>query len=262
MCVKGYGDRQSLFSRKAGMPMSNGNASTAQLLELASSLVKNLPKDLPEEVATSWCMNPGGLRDGLRELLMPKNKAVPTQLDEWKKFYCNEFGIELGEVTLPKTKPGFNYLVVVAQGLTLARCYEVFRKHFKVYWRSYAEVLDDRMLDDFQHGFGQHERNADKGSYALWVRGELHPDAEHKGKDPLTIEREQVKAANLLENLLLHLKFYLETDKMMSWHQDTFCVSSSFPFLKFGRFPANSRDGYDLNETRYFANGGVREVIC
>jgi len=47
----------------------SGNASAAQLLELGSLLVRNVPKDMPEDAALGWISKPGRVRNYLHRML-------------------------------------------------------------------------------------------------------------------------------------------------------------------------------------------------
>src|SRR3989338_5898711 len=102
---------------KGGMLMENENAALAtvgQMLELGSSIIKNMPRDMPADICQGWIKNPRALQKMLRERLLPPEiagrsqdtPAIPRKekrhLAKWEKFWATH-GIEcdLSGVVIP-----------------------------------------------------------------------------------------------------------------------------------------------------------------
>jgi len=94
-------------------------ASLGQLKEIIATLVQSVPADLPEYEAQRIIENKGWLGGEVQDLLTLRKLL----LDEWSQFYREVFGFDLNvsKLKIPKRRPGFTRLVVVAQGLTLKR---------------------------------------------------------------------------------------------------------------------------------------------
>jgi hypothetical protein len=213
------------------MLMTHENAQIArsgQLLELGSILVKNLPKDMPEEVALGWISNPASISRHLREWLVPPVDQVDTtdatqrQFEEWRALY-REHGIEieLGEVAIPARRPGFDRLIVVAAGLKIQQVYDWCTKAFK------TQKCTDQNLDEAVPTNDRGDPGV--GAYAIWIRNEVEADKRFKNKSANNLKAANHVGMTLLERLLLELKYYKETGgKHLDIQNITLCTASRY----------------------------------
>ncbi|MFH0853171.1 MAG: hypothetical protein V1853_02090 [bacterium] len=137
-------------------------------------------------------------------------------LAEWDAFYKiffdkNTLLAEPGcypKFKIPDFQPGFDRLIVVAQGITLDQVIKACQCYFVVgvnLMRSEGEY--DRWLADLQD-----DRTTEQ-SYAILVRdsSEADPGLEKKSANQLADER--VLGMTLLERMLFELKYYAETGR-------------------------------------------------
>ena len=207
-------------------------ANTAQMLELASSIIKNLPKDMPENVAQGWIINPPGLAAVLRDVLIP---APPDESDqdilgearysqalaEWYAFYTDVFGLDLQreflDMKMPNYRPGFERSIVIPKGLTMdavyAKCAQLFPS-----WKYIDGSLDEAVPTN--------DRNSNNGSYAIWIRDRVEADEELKNKSANDLKAANVPGITLLERLVLELKYFKETGKHLDLQNVTACTGS------------------------------------
>jgi len=99
------------------------------------------------------------------------SELVKKQLVAWAKFYHEEFGIRLDttKIKIPAHQNGWNYLIVVAQGLTPEKIFAAMKRKMPA-WK-YLDNLDSI----------ESVRKADK-TYAVWVRDRQEADEELKDK--------------------------------------------------------------------------------
>jgi len=148
----------------------------------------------------------------------PFVKDINVLLDDWRTFYRDEFGIELGEVKVPEIRPGFDRLLVIAKGLTIQRAYDKCVEHFSC-WKWADGDLDkavptnDRMPNS---------------SYAVYVHDRVEADEEHKNKSAETIWQDKIFGITLLERLLFELKYFRETGRHLDKYI-TLCSGSRIP---------------------------------
>lgn len=143
------------------------------------------------------------------------SEDTASQLESWQKLYREDFGLELDTASLkiPERKPGFNWLIVVAKGITPNRIVEVSRKRFKV--STYSEDLDSVTS----------VRKTDK-VYAIWVKDQVEADEELRNKSVNDLEREGVNSITLEERLLLELWYYRREKKHLDRDNWTLCAGS------------------------------------
>ena len=153
-----------------------------------------------------------------RDAVVKPRKGVRAFLRDWQTLYRQEFGIEIdiSKIRIPKRVPGFNRLIVVAQGLTPEKIVSVLKGHMTV-WK-YADNLDTVKSD----------RKTDQ-PYAIWIRDRQEADEELKNKSANQLQQEGVNCITLEERLLYHLKYFLETGKHLDEKNWTLCAGSRDP---------------------------------
>lgn len=72
-------------------------------------------------------------------------------------------------------------------------------------------------------------RRPDFGTYAVWVRDDIAPDRENKGKSARQINQEGQYGATLLERLLLGADIYFEKAHHLDGEADTLCTGTWLP---------------------------------
>ncbi len=142
---------------------------------------------------------------------------VKKQLDAWAKLYLEEFGIILGtsEIRIPIHRDGWNRLIVVAQGLTSEKIYQVMNKKMSV-WK-YSEDLNGVVS----------VRKTDK-AYAVWVRDRVKADEELKNKSANDLKKDGTDCITLEERLLLEMMYLQETGKRLDTDSLTLCAGSRY----------------------------------
>ncbi len=143
------------------------------------------------------------------------------QLADWKIFYKNLFGfnLDLSQVKIPKRQPGFDRLLVIAQGLTPDKVFEICQKRFKC-WR-YTEDLDKATE-------GRNDREPTQ-TYTIWVRDRVEADEELKNLSAEELQKQKIPGITLLERLIYELKFWDETAKHLDIQNLTLCSGSRNP---------------------------------
>jgi hypothetical protein len=191
-------------------------ASLGQYKEIMSTLVQAMPAALASEDAQQIIENKGWLISEVEDLFTLRKLL----LDDWAQFYREVFdlNVDFSTLKIPRRRPGFTRLIVVAQGVHLERMIEVASKDFPVecslgwrhYW--YSGSTSDRYPSK---------------TYALWVRNRVDPDAEYAGVYPALLKRRNVQGITLDEHLLFHLKYYRETGKFLDRNEtSTLCFGS------------------------------------
>lgn len=146
-------------------------------------------------------------------------------LAKWAEFYEKFFGIDLGksDIPLPEPKPGYEWPIVVAKGLTLNRAHEVCAKHFpcRCSW------------PDLDKEVSHNDRSPAKSGYAVWVldaaesekrRQEFNsrPRPRRRKTDPTEI--------TLLERILFELYYWHVTGEHIDKDGWMFCAGSKDHF--------------------------------
>jgi len=141
----------------------------------------------------------------------------PDLVQQWKQFYKKYFNLELdfSNLKIPKKQPGFNRLIIIAQGLALNQVYNVCSQQFTC-WK-YADDLDEAIV--------KNERISEK-SYAIWLRDRVEADEELKNMSANDLTGKNISGITLLERLIYELKFFDETSKHLDVNNITLCVGS------------------------------------
>jgi hypothetical protein len=172
-------------------------ASLGQLKEIIATLVQTVPTELSSYDAQRIIENKGWLVGEVHDLFTLRKLL----LDEWVQFYRNAFQLDVNFSTLkiPKRRPGFTRLLVVAKGLTLKRIIETSQKHY-----SLDASPTGRYFYGDEETRGTHERVPSE-SYAVWVRDQVDPDLKYRDVPPRLLKAREVQGITLLEHLLFHL---------------------------------------------------------
>jgi len=215
---------------------------TRQAMEFGAAVLKQLPHLGPEEMQY-WIKNQGKLQETLSTAL-----NIPDPRREWERFYQEVFGkeVDFSELELPEKQDGFNWLIIMLEGLTpnklFAKCKERFAS-----WR-YTDDLDTI----------KSVRTADK-TYAIWVRDRIEADEENKNKSGNDCDKEGIKGMTLEERLLLELFYNWRTGKHLDIDNITLCSGSRVPD---GGVPSVGFrvDGVDVSYYAPVSSGGALRV--
>jgi len=138
-----------------------------------------------------------------------------SRLQEWRTLYLEVFSIEIdtSELRIPKRVLGFNWLIVVTDGLTPNKVFEATK-------RLCGAGRYPRDLDSITS-----IRRTDK-AYAIWVRDRVEADEELKRKSAQDLKRESVNCITLEERMLLEIWYYRKTGKHLDLKSWTLCAGS------------------------------------
>jgi len=242
-----------------GMLMGNKEnasvATTGQVLELASLIVRNMPKDIPAELAQDFIQNPGKLKSRLSEIFIPAQKIsvledISDLLADWKKLYKEVFGIDVdfSNLHVPEYQKGFDRLIVVAQGMKPQMLYDKCAELFTC----------GKWTEDDLDKIVKSDRIAEAGHYAVWLRGRVEADEELKNKSANMLKEEEILGITLEERFLYELKYFKETGAHLDIKNVTLCSGSRYSD---GDVPRVLWYVYGLEVSRYYPdyrNGGLR----
>ena len=206
-----------------------------QLKELSAALVLAVPLDMSSETAQAWIGQKGRLQDILRRgpglVCQTHSTSISFLLKDWQLFYRKFFGLDVdfSNVRIPDRRPGFDRLIVAAQGLTLNRVYEVMQSSFAC--KKYADDLDSAI---------QNDHNPATKHYAIWVHDGQEGEEEIKNRSGNDFQRRNVKGMTLLEGMVFGLKYWSETGKHLDVNNITLCLGSrgrcgGVPFVSWSR---------------------------
>jgi len=172
-------------------------------------------------------------------------EATPTLQDmlaDWTNFYKEVFGVELdfSGIAIPERKPGFDRLLVIAQGMTPQRLFDKCKELFPS-WKYTDESLDQVIKSD---------RTAEKGAYAIWVRDRQEADEENKNLSADQLKERDTDEITVEERTLYELKFFNETGKHLDTSKWTLCAGSRYSG---GDVPNADWDGVKFRVSWYCA---------
>ena len=196
--------------------MSNGNTNFFERLFKLWAMVCELVMD-DKRNAEELCLLLQAFMEGKRLV-----EAKPTEelLAGWTKFYRDVFGLELdfSGVKIPERKPGFDHLIVVAQGMTPQRLFDKCVELFP------SLKYPDKNLDEIIIS----DRTAKDGAYAIWVRDRVEADDENKNLSADQLKERGGCEETLEERLLHELKFFNETGQHLDIVNWTLCAGSRY----------------------------------
>ena len=163
-------------------------------------------------------------KSGKAEQIVRLFQCVPTIQNlvvDHQIFYHQIFNLDLdfSGIRIPNHQPGFDRLIIVAQGLTAQQVYDVCSQHFKC-WKYTDKSLDEAVPT--------HDRDPKDGHYAVWVRDRVEADEELKNLSADEIKKKNLTTETLLERLLHELKFWSETENHLDKDNITNCTGSRY----------------------------------
>ncbi|MGD0977282.1 MAG: hypothetical protein ABR875_03245 [Minisyncoccia bacterium] len=145
-------------------------------------------------------------------------EVITNILADWTRFW-QKLGFEVGEVTNPEKRPGFDRLLVIPKGLTIEAMFQICKKMFKC-WRYTDQNLDEAVPTN--------DRVPTDKSYAIWVRERVEADEEFKKKSANDLEAIGHIGITALERLIYEAKYFDETRKHLDINNVTLCAGSRF----------------------------------
>ncbi|HDQ23060.1 MAG TPA: hypothetical protein ENN28_03775 [Candidatus Uhrbacteria bacterium] len=195
-------------------------ATLGQIKDIISVLVQAIPTTLTKEAAQKIISNKGKLIKAIGHAFQEIIGAngCEEMLSEWARFYKEVFGLEADftDLQLPEEREGFNWLLVMLQGLTPNKLFDKCKERFSA-WR-YTEDLDAITSD----------RQTDR-TYAIRLRDREEADEENKNKSANTCKAESIIGITLPERLLLELFYHWRTGKHLDINNVTLCSGSRNP---------------------------------
>jgi len=178
--------------------------------------------------------------------------SCPCTLAFWEYFYKEVFQIEadFSRLALPKKRQGFDYLLVVAQGLTIEQVFAKCKELFPCWKWCTDDDLDEVVESD---------RSSKDGHYALWLRDRVEADEELANLSANQLKEKKIPRITLLERLLMELEYFKRTGKHLDIQNITLCAGSR---LSSGAVPLVNWDGDGLLVHWYYPGsaygGGLR----
>ena len=160
----------------------------------------------------------------------PNKNTAEEQLAEWRAFYLNVFRIALDGISIqiPPSKRDFKRFIVVASGITPNTLYTAILKHFPCS-RHYTD------LDSAGTNIAR-----PTAPYAVWIRDAIESDETLKNRSADELQAENIQGITLLEHMLYHLKYFIETGMHLDLLHITMCSGSRMndgrvPSIMFGK---------------------------
>ena len=145
---------------------------------------------------------------------MPDISAI---FADWQEFWADLGQFDFSNIKVPQMITGFTRAIIVPQGHTLSREYELCKALFPC-WR-WVEDLDGAVTEN--------EREP-KESYLIWVRDREEADEELKNLSANDIKRKKLTTQTLLERMIHERKFFKETGRHLDTQTWTLCSGSRF----------------------------------
>lgn len=161
---------------------------------------------------------------------------------EWRAFYAKyfpELEVDFSRVVIPQ-RDGFDRTIIVAEGLTLNRLFEVCLSKFPS-WRSH---------DDLDKTVPTNDRTPANGSYAIACCERVEADEELANLSARDLEGNGIKTMTLLERMLYELKYFDECGGHHDRKNLTLCVGSR---RADGSVPSARWDGKFYVSAHYFS---------
>lgn len=152
----------------------------------------------------------------IRKMAMFVN--IQEELSQWQVFYQQYLHIacDFSRVKIPERQPGFDRLIVVANGLTLNRVYHACAENFPC----------RRCVKDLDKAVTHNDRSPQNGSYAVWARDRREADEESRGLSANQLRGQGHKGIILFERALYELKYWDETREHLDQQNATLCSGS------------------------------------
>lgn len=160
---------------------------------------------------------------------------------DWQDFYSEIFKkkMDFSDLKIPEKKKGFNRLIIVADGMTSQIIYDKCKELFPSW------IWESKTLDCYS------DRNAEKESYAIWIRDRVEADRELRNFSVNYLKNQGIFGITCEERLLYELKYFLKTGKHLDVKNLTICSGSRYHD---GNVPVIQWYDYKLEIGRYYVN--------
>ena len=185
-------------------------------------------KTLDGESAKNWSGHADdkklhGAIKALCQVLLRQNvtSEVDPQLTDWLQFYREVFGLELdpASINLPAERDGFNWIVLVAKGLTRNAVFDRCRQRFGgKAWRYY---------NDLDKAVTRNDREPIE-TYVICVCDGIEADECHQNKSAKDATKAGIKGMTNLERMLLELWYHWKTSDHLDKENLTICSGSRY----------------------------------
>ena len=143
-----------------------------------------------------------------------------------------DIDVDLSSLWIPLYRPGFNWVVVIARGLTLNRSFQVCREQFKVH-SSWGNDPDGKIVEN--------DRTSEGRSYAIRIHSNREPDEGLNGFSARGLQSQGTACITLLERLVAGLSYFKETNEHLDTAGTTLCSGSrasdgNVPNVRWGGF--------------------------
>jgi hypothetical protein len=150
-------------------------------------------------------------------------RRLTEAIEEWIYFYSMTFDLQFdpqkifSNIVLPKSRRGFDQIMLVPQGLTSGEVFDASTDHFAI--SSIYEDLNSQVVNNDRDTIT---------SYALRLRDCQEPVRQNEMMLVKDLkDNDQIDCMTLLERLLYGLKFFIDTGAHLDEKLATFCVGSS-----------------------------------
>lgn len=169
----------------------------------------------------------GGLRRVLAQTIVEWGKSVGTSIQDqlafWVGFWAEHgFTVNPAEVVIPPPPDGFGpaRLIVIPQGLTIQKAWEIAKSLFPCY-TNISGNLDEAIPTN--------DRVADK-TYATLVRDRQEADEEFRNLSANQLKGRGHKGITALETVVDEVGFYKRTSKHRDVNNVTLCAGSRYSY--------------------------------
>ncbi len=152
------------------------------------------------------------------------SQPIKDLLLDWQSFY-SDLGIAANftGIHIPEKQPGFDRLIVMAQGITPQLAYGKCKELFPCWKWTDADM--DEVID-----FSFQTRSVKDGAYVVWFRDRIEADEELKNLSADDLKDKCIPGITLEERLVYELKHFKETEKHLDMDNVTLCSGSRCSF--------------------------------
>ncbi len=151
--------------------------------------------------------------------LIPEDE-YSSEREDWQKFYKDQFDwdVDFSQVIIPnKPESGSWRLIFIPKGMTMNLAFDKASKLFL--------TRRPKPKNDLDKAIPTNIRNT-QNSYAIWVKDEVEPDPEFIGNSTKQADPNMKLGITLLEEIILEMKYLLETGNNLNIKGVTFCSGS------------------------------------
>lgn len=154
----------------------------------------------------------------VRLVQAPAAKVIDPRVGAWVTFWSGHgFTVDPATLVLPAQRPGFDRLIVIPQGLTIQKMFEICQTMFT------STKYIDGNLDE---AIPTNDRNPTASAYAIWIRERVEADEEFKNLSANQLKAQNHKGITVLEALADHAEFYARTSQHRDVQNVTLCSGS------------------------------------